>query len=104
MTGVVSGLAAFGSIIGPVGRAAEAIANAFGLSVQRKAAADERQAGATAAEDETMQDTSEIADAQAKNNSEHPDVLDIARELRAEADAADRGGDKPAADASRAKG
>ena len=88
MSGVVSALAA----IGPFARAIEAVANAFGLSQKAKADADLRTAGATAAENETMQDTAEIADEQARVNSERPDVLDIARELRAEADAADGGG------------
>lgn len=103
MSGLGS-LVALGSVASAFAKAIEAVANAFGLSVQRKAVQDERQAGATAAEDETTQDTSEIADAQADLNSEHPDVLDIARELRAEADAVDGGGDKPGADAARAKG
>ncbi len=103
MSGVLGSLAAVGSIVGPVARAAEAIAGAVGVSLKRKSDADERTAGATAAEDETMQDTSEIADAQAMVNSGRPDVLDIARELRAEADAADGGGAAADAGAKRAK-
>ena len=92
MSGVLGSLAAIGSIAGPVARAVEAIATAIGLKQKREADQDQRTAGATAAEDETMQDTSEIADAQARVNSERPDVRDIARRLRAEADAAERGG------------
>lgn len=104
MSGVLGSLAAVGSIAGPVARAIEAVANAFGLSQKRAADADMKTAGATAAEDETMQDTAEIADAQARVNSERRDVLDIARELRDEADASDGGGGaKPTGDASRAK-
>lgn len=104
MSGVLGSLAAIGSVAGPVARAVEAIANAIGLSQKRKADDDMKTAGATAAENETIADTSEIADAQAKVNSEHPGVLDIARELRDEADAAERRGDKPGADAARPTG
>lgn len=92
MSGFFGGLAGVGAIVGPIARAAEAIAVAVGLKQKREADADQRQAGATAAEDETMQDTSEIADEQAKINSERLDALDVARELRDEADAADGGG------------
>jgi len=91
MTGLGS-LAALGSAAGAVAGAVQSVANAVGLSIKRKADQDQRTAGATAAENETMQDTSEIADAQTRVNSERPDVLDIAGELRAEADAAERRG------------
>lgn len=104
MSGVLGSLAAAGSIVGPVARAVEAIASAVGLSQKRAADDDLKTAGATAAEDETMKDTAEIADAQARVNSERPDVLDIARELRDEADAADGGGAASGAGAARAQG
>lgn len=88
MSGALGALAS----LGPIAKAVEAVANAFGLQVQRKATAEERDAGATAAEDETALDTAEIADEQARINTEHPAALDIARELRADADEAERGG------------
>ncbi|MFT4098440.1 MAG: hypothetical protein QM651_15085, partial [Rhodoblastus sp.] len=88
----MSALAAILGALSAVGDALKALFGWLGVRQQQQAEADQRDVGATAAEDETALDTAEIADAQAKVNSDHPDVRDIARELRAEADAADGGG------------
>ncbi len=76
----------------------------LGLRQQQQGEADQRDTGAKVAEDETALDTAEIADAQAKVNLDRPDVLAIARELRADADAADGGGHVAGDGAGAAKG
>ncbi|MDE2577933.1 MAG: hypothetical protein KGL46_03925 [Hyphomicrobiales bacterium] len=83
-----------------------AVAGLLSYLTGRQAAARQNAdeiAGAKQAENETLADTAEIADAQARNSSSYVSTRDIAAGLRADA-AAERGSDKPGANAGPKKG
>jgi len=97
----MSGLGSLGALASAAAAASDLVKEIVAL-VRGRAAARDRQAdradGATIAEAETLENTAEIADAQARNAARHPDSRSIARELLEEAERTDghaAGGRRP---------